>query len=215
MHDGGVLPMRLKYQLRGLGIGIILTAALLMAFSDDGEASAKTDDIVTMASTANEITQEAIETEYTSVSEVLEVETEGVSTVEVEETQIEIEIEAEKASEELSTQIEVVSEEILTEVSMTEEESISESVEEVAVEVEIESTEETVNKEEVVWIKIIRGDDSGTVARKIQTAGLVDNASEFDAYLMQHGYDKKISIGEVEIEKGSTWLEIAEKISGR
>ena len=43
----------------------------------------------------------------------------------------------------------------------------------------------------------------------------MENPTEFDAYLMQHGYDKKISVGTVEIAKGAGWLEIAEKISGK
>ena len=69
--------------------------------------------------------------------------------------------------------------------------------------------------DDIIKIMIVSGDDSGTVARKLQTAGLVDNASEFDAYLMQRGYDKKIAVGEKEIPRDATWLEIAEKISSR
>lgn len=61
----------------------------------------------------------------------------------------------------------------------------------------------------------MKGDDSGSVARKLQLAGLIDNAKEFDAYLMQHGYDKTISVGTVEITKGAVWQEIAEIISGK
>ena len=64
-------------------------------------------------------------------------------------------------------------------------------------------------------IQISNGDDSGTVSRKLKDAGLIDSASDFDAYLMQHGYDKKISAGTVKIEPGSTWIEIADKLAGK
>ena len=79
----------------------------------------------------------------------------------------------------------------------------------------IMTTEPKFIPNEAVEITIARGDDSGTVARKLQNAGLVENASEYDAYLMQHGYDKKIRVGSVTIPTDSTWQEIADYISGR
>lgn len=68
---------------------------------------------------------------------------------------------------------------------------------------------------ETVEIVIESGDDSGTVSRKLQNAGVIQNASEFDAFLMQHGYDKKISTGKKVIGVADTWQEIADKISRR
>ena len=200
--------MRLKYQLRGLGIGIILTAALLMIFSDDGEVSAKADDAVVIASTEAEMTEDTAETENVSAVQEEVTTQEEISTVVEEGTSVEEESnlrkEIEKSSvEEQTTEIEV------------EEESVSETTQETFVEESKESEELPDNADDVVKIKIVSGDDSGTVARKLQTAGLVDNASEFDAYLMQHGYDKKIAVGEKEIPMDATWLEIAEKISSR
>ncbi len=200
--------MRLKYQLRGLGIGIILTAALLMIFSDDGEVSAKADDAVVIASTEAEMTEDTAEAENVSAVQEEVTTQEEISTVVEEETSVEEESnlreETEKSSvEEQTTEIEV------------EEESVSETTQETFAEESKESEELPDNADDVVKIKIVSGDDSGTVARKLQTAGLVDNASEFDAYLMQHGYDKKIAVGEKEIPMDATWLEIAEKISSR
>ncbi len=66
---------------------------------------------------------------------------------------------------------------------------------------------------ETVEIVIESGDDSGTVSRKLQNAGVIENASEFDAFLMQHGYEKKISTGKKVIGVADTWQEIADKIS--
>ncbi len=68
---------------------------------------------------------------------------------------------------------------------------------------------------ETVEIVIESGDDSGTVSRKLKNAGVIQNASEFDAFLMQHGYDKKISTGKKVIGVADTWQEIADKISRR
>ena len=78
----------------------------------------------------------------------------------------------------------------------------------------VPSDEEEVSGE-TVEIVIESGDDSGTVSRKLQNAGVIENASEFDAFLMQHGYDKKISTGKKVIGVNDTWQEIADKISRR
>ena len=208
--------MRLKYQLRGLGIGIILTAALLMIFSDDGEASAKTEDAVVMASTEAEMPEDMREAESVTTSQEEEKNQEENSTVVVEETSAEeknsLEEETEITSEEEQETETVVEEKPVVE---TTEEALAEESEESETALNVEFEEVTDNAANTVKIKIVSGDDSGTVARKLQTAGLVDNASEFDAYLMQHGYDKRIAVGEKEIPKDATWLEIAEKISRR
>lgn len=205
--------MRLKYQLRGLGIGIIITAALLMGFSDDEKASAESNDTLVVASTEEESTEEVT---------VTEMETETQETVPIilrEENTEEIEILSDVEESTVETESESVTEistvEETTEVETIEAEtSEKESAEKETAEIETEESM-AVDNTDTVEIKIVSGDDSGTVARKLQVAGLVENASEYDAYLMQHGYDKKISVGTVEIAKGSTWLEIAEKISGK
>jgi len=66
---------------------------------------------------------------------------------------------------------------------------------------------------DTVTVVISNGDDSGTVARKLHSAGLVDNAAEFDAFLIQHGYDKKMRAGTKTINIDDSWQEIADKIS--
>lgn len=207
--------MRLKYQLRGLGIGIILTAALLMIFSDDEKSAVKADNTVVMAETEEEVTEaltkeseveESNAIEESSIMKESSVAEESSITEEssvVEESSITEETSAieESVSEE---ETEKTFEELSTEIAM------EETVEETSM---VKSTEAEIKTGDVAKVKIVSGDDSGTVARKLQTAGLIENASEFDAFLMQHGYDKRISVGEVEIELGSTWLEIAEKIA--
>ncbi len=66
---------------------------------------------------------------------------------------------------------------------------------------------------DAVEIVIASGDDSGTVARKLFNAGLIENAAEYDAFLMQHGYDKRLSTGTKTIGVTDSWQEIADKIT--
>lgn len=69
------------------------------------------------------------------------------------------------------------------------------------------------NEEQGIAIVVLNGDDSGTVSRKLYNAGIIDNASEYDAYLMQHGYDKRINSGTKIIYEGDSWQTIAEKLT--
>lgn len=66
---------------------------------------------------------------------------------------------------------------------------------------------------DTITIVISTGDDSSTVARKLQNAGLVDKAAEFDDFLVQKHYDKKINTGTKTLKRTDTWKELAEKIT--
>ena len=207
--------MKLKYYLRGLGIGIAVTA-LLMGYSNKNRAAEPKAEVAT-EETAGDLladrngeatTEEVIEQ---STVENVTVETDSAETSE------------ETSQEETASELESSTQEAET---ITETESVTET------ETESVQAEETTDKKEqtqssteadagnallqtTIEINIVRGDDSGTVARKLQNAGIVESATEYDAYLMQHGYDKKIRVGKVEIPVDATWQEIAEYISGK
>ena len=216
IRETGIYKMKLKYYLRGLGIGIAVTA-LLMGYSNKNRAAEPKAEVAT-EETAGDLladrngeatTEEVIEQ---STVENVTVETDSAETSEEETSQQETASELESSTQEAET--------------ITETESITET------ETESVQAEETTDKKEqtqssteadagnalpqtTIEINIVRGDDSGTVARKLQNAGIVESATEYDAYLMQHGYDKKIRVGKVEIPVDATWQEIAEYISGK
>ena len=58
-------------------------------------------------------------------------------------------------------------------------------------------------------ITVSSGDGSDTVARKLYEAGLISDASAYDRYLCQNGYDKKICTGVKTIPAGAGEAEIA------
>lgn len=216
IRETGIYKMKLKYYLRGLGIGIAVTA-LLMGYSNKNRAAEPKAEVAT-EETAGDLladrngeatTEEVIEQ---STVENVTVETDSAETSEEETSQQENASELESSTQEAET--------------ITETESVTET------ETESVQAEETTDKKEqtqssteadagnalpqtTIEINIVRGDDSGTVARKLQNAGIVESATEYDAYLMQHGYDKKIRVGKVEIPVDATWQEIAEYISGK
>ena len=65
-----------------------------------------------------------------------------------------------------------------------------------------------------VSLQIIRGDSSVSVSKRMEELGLIDDASAYDRYLCQNGYDKKIRTGTYEIPVNATQEEIARMITG-
>ena len=66
---------------------------------------------------------------------------------------------------------------------------------------------------ETVTIRIVRGDSSYTVSRRLEEAGLVDDAGEYDTYLVNHGYAQSIRTGTYQIPVDASWEEIAQMIA--
>lgn len=61
-----------------------------------------------------------------------------------------------------------------------------------------------------ITITINSGDGSDTVARHLAELGVITDAGDFDRYLCQNGYDKKLATGNHEINAGAGYQEIAE-----
>ena len=75
--------------------------------------------------------------------------------------------------------------------------------------------EATPEQGETVTITVNRGDASYTVCTKLVEAGVIEDAREFDSYLSQNGYDKRIITGTHEVPIGGTYEEIAQAIASR
>lgn len=66
---------------------------------------------------------------------------------------------------------------------------------------------------ETVTIVVVEGDGSYTVSRRLEEAGLIEDAREFDNYLIENGYSKTIRTGTYRIPLGATWEEIVDIIA--
>lgn len=62
---------------------------------------------------------------------------------------------------------------------------------------------------EYVIITVVGGDSSYTVARKVAEAGLVSSAAEYDEFLCTNGFDKTLCVGNHQIPVDATEEEIA------
>lgn len=66
---------------------------------------------------------------------------------------------------------------------------------------------------EIVVITISSGDGSRVVANKLQQAGIIDDVTAFDEFLCRNGYDKRIKTGRYDIPVNATNEDIVAAIT--
>ena len=203
--------MKLKYYLRGLGIGMAVTALILgISFSgrQGQEAQTLTDEQIRERASelgmvdSSELTLAALQnsaqpqtTMEPEVTEEPETMTEPEATAEPETT---TEPEA-TAEPETTTEPETTAEpEMTTKPEATKEPELI-----------------TAPEQSQTTITIKKGSDSGSVSRVLYEAGLVENAKAFDNYLCNNGYSRSINPGIYEIAPGTSEEEIAKIITGK
>ena len=221
--------MKLKYYLRGLGIGMAVTALILgISFSgrQGQEAQTLTDEQIreraselgmvdsselTLAALQNsaqpQTTMEPEVTEESKLTADPETTTEPEATAEPETT---TEPKA-TAEPEMTTKPEVTAEPEMT--------TKPETTAEPEMTTKPEATKEpeliTAPEQSQTTITIKKGSDSGSVSRVLYEAGLVENAKAFDNYLCNNGYSRSINPGIYEIAPGTSEEEIAKIITGK
>lgn len=185
--------MKLKYYLRGLGIGIVVTAFVFMITS--GKKEALSDAEIRERAAKLGMVDASSMTLSTLVNA-------GQQTEETPDKQ-----EQETNSEETKTAEEVAKPE--------ETEATSQEGENQSAETEAESKPSEAETKPIPTITIGKGADSYSVSKDLEAAGLIENAREYDAYLCENGYSKRISIGTYEIPIGTSQEEIAKIITGK
>ncbi len=181
--------MKLKYYLRGAGIGVIVTTLILMiAFHVNGggkeEATVpETEQSLTIAEALSEkeANEEpgAAETEETGESEAAPVETE---TETAEETVI-----PETETADLSSETDTIEE-------------------------EADQGQETMPASEevrIVEFRIYAGQSPGAVSKSLLDAGIIDDEDAFYRYLVDNGLNDMLEVGTFSVPEGAEYSEIA------
>ena len=232
--------MRLKYYLRGLGIGIVVTA-VIMGVSADRQRSAMTEEqIIARAKELGMVEQEGILAEIAGESAVTdnqkeapkaetskaetpkqeEVKAETTQTAEPKAEALKEETAKTEAPKEEAAKTEAPKEEAAKTEAPKEEAAKTEAPKEEAAKTETPEPEETskpetVQKTSSVVVSIYPGEGSYTVSRKLAALGLVESADIYDKFLCQNGYDKKLCTGNYTITEGATADEIARILTKR
>ncbi len=208
--------MKFKYMIRGLGIGIVITAAVMGAYSRNAVADARVAVLREYGlGEESRLVGESEDSEEYSAAGPTE---QPIVRDEERESEISSVLDAAKESEraDMTEPATVSGEEASTQLpggSDGEQESSGDGDPEPSSAIIVTPTDGESTAGDAVEIVIASGDDSGTVARKLFNAGLIENAAEYDAFLMQHGYDKRLSTGTKTIGVTDSWQEIADKIT--
>ena len=177
--------MKLKYYMRGLGIGIVV-AAVLMGIALGGDKERLSDDEIMARAKALGMVESSVLADLNKDKET-EINPEN-------DTQSEAEDETQEPSQD-----EPVKE------PQTEPDNQPDA--------EAQNPPQEDAQEEYVTLVIERGESSVSVSRSLAELGLVESAKDYDRYLCSNGYDKSIKVGTHKIKVGSTEKEIAEIIS--
>lgn len=202
--------MKLKYYLRGLGIGIAVTA-LVLALAGGGKESLTDEEIKARArelGMVESVTLSQLTSENVS-EDISEEVSEEISEDIPDENAEDGNSEGEGTSENVS---EITSEDVSQEPSSEAENSENASEETSEANSETQSSEVI---DEYVIIEVGPGDGSDTVSVKLEEAGMVEDAQMYDDFLCANGYDKILQTGVHEIPRTADWDMIAEILAGR
>lgn len=219
--------MRLKSYLRGIGLGMIVTAAALhFSFGakagktmTDEEIKAEAKKLGMIENTVLAVNPLEEETEDTSTSSAQQTVSEPAPKEEVPtETKPSEETTEQEATTETTTE-ETTVEETTTEETTTEETTSEETTETTTEETTEEETDPNRRHNEVtpdgseVIISVVKGDTSYAVAEKLEMAGVIDSAYDFDRYLCENKLDKTMIVGEFKVTKGADYKTLAQMLS--
>ena len=221
--------MKLKYYLRGLGIGIVVTA-VVMSFT--GKKEELTDaEIKFRAAQLGMVEKNVLAdiqkekedlTETNKEEDIVESVPENDDTIVAENNQDTIEHSEETVTSTENTETEEplinIEEESISDTE-TEPENVTEEPEEESNpdadnEQEGEIIQEAEKVENYIIIKVERGNGSEIVSRRVFEAGLVNSASDYNKYLVSNGYDRRLRVGNHEIPADATEEEIAKILCG-
>ena len=184
--------MKLKYYMRGMGFGIIVTSLIFLI------AIAVKEPFQTPKATVPEEST----TEETTVAEEQKKDKDDETDVKKEKDT------SEKTEDENTPDVETAVDE---QGNTTTIENIP-GGEPVITERVTDGSGET---QETITVTIVGGEGSNAVGSKLQQAGIVDSGNRFNNYLEDNNYDNVIQPGTYTIPKGSTYEEVAEIITNR
>lgn len=225
--------MERKYYLRGLGLGIIITA-IIMGFAGKGKPAMTDEEIMQRAKELGMIentmlaepVQETAPVDTAKASDEKTVNTETESdTAKTADTEAktdtarpsdaETKLDTAKASD-IEAKTDTVkasdSETKSDTAKPTDAEAKADTTESSDTETNTDTTKPSATGAQS--ITIVNGDSSVSVAAKLEQAGLISSASSYDSYLCSNGYDKKIRPGDYSIPADAGDEEIARIITG-
>ncbi|MCM1156915.1 MAG: hypothetical protein NC300_01275 [Bacteroidales bacterium] len=186
--------MKFKYFLRGLGIGLIFASVIFLTAYQSNIPSITDEEIVRRA---KELGMEEKEDSVAGlISDKTENDKRNTGKSKKEEGSTSAAENPDSTGE--NTAVEQSTEEQTDNADTTEQK---------------ETAEDERKPDDTVSLTIDGGSSSYPVCQKLKELGMIENADEFDAYLIENGYAARIRVGTHTLKKGMSFREIAEAIS--
>lgn len=224
--------MKLKYYLRGLGLGIVCTTIILMISFWSHKNDISDEEVISRAKKLGMVMQEENDSILNRQTSESVTDTENVPDTQVEDTSgnVQTSQQTNKNSKnnggwrQFDTQADTtVPENTTTPSSEITDNAGSEAADKKAAADttaeaagEKEKSEESDNKnseKENVTIKITKGEGCRLVAEELMAQGLIEDSEDFRKYMDSKNLDNKLRVGEFSIPKGSTYEQIAKMIA--
>lgn len=191
--------MKLKYYLRGIGIGLIVTTVILMiTFSIHGQKPLTDEEIIARATELGMVRPEQL----SSGEKLSDSDTSGKLT-DADQSDVKDEKQPTDAVDDPA------SDNTDQDSNKTEESEKTEQSEETE-ELKDAKEPETIEQVEVT---IVGGEYSAAVCKKLEKAGVIEDADDFNKYLAQGGYDNLIQPGNYVLEVGADYDTIVKSIT--
>lgn len=217
--------MERKYYLRGLGLGIIITA-IIMGFAAKGRPAMTDEEIMQRAKELGMIentmlaepVQETAPADTAKASDEKTVNTEtakpsGTDTAKPSDAETKLDTAKASDIEAKTDTVKASDSETKSDTAKpTDAEAKADTTESSDTETNTDTTKPSATGAQS--ITIVNGDSSVSVAAKLEQAGLISSASSYDSYLCSNGYDKKIRPGDYSIPADAGDEEIARIITG-
>lgn len=232
--------MRLKYFLRGLGIGIVVTTIILAISHNAGRRMSDSEVIGRAKELGMAYTTAAQENSTESAAETTEIETdttepvttgqesttdtEAGSTAETESSEASTTAQENTGVRETTTQQETTTQETTIQETTTTraaQESTTETTHEASTteaettQAKNESTETEASTVITYTLTIASGMSSNTVCDILKKNGIIADSGDFDRFLVSSGYADRIRVGSFEVNSGMSYDELAAAFCSR
>lgn len=183
--------MKKRYYLRGLGIGIFITALIMGLAKGDGKVM-----------TDEEVRARALELGMVEKKTLADVREDENSPTQTEKEEA---VSSDGTPAPAETNLPQVTEDI--------KETISPQITEAPEPTDDSESTDISHEETIIVLEIVKGDSSESISNKLEELGLISNAGSYNKYLCDKGYDKRLNIGTYKIQIGTSEEEIAKIIT--
>lgn len=190
--------MKRKYYIRGIGVGILFATIILMtAYAISGGKKLSDEEIIKRAEELGMVKSETLLDDLVKPAD----------------TEVNTGDPVKNTESPLSTSEDITAT-TNTDVTTNEDATVNTDTAATTEDTATEASGSTENTR-MVSFTVVSGMSSWNVATILKDQGVIEDASEFDSYLVENGYSSRINVGEYSVSVGADYDTIAKLITGR